>query len=252
LKYIKSNRKQLQKLKKFINVSNTRQNIHFVFVSEWLQNSCESDLGVSILHKHVIPNSIDTDRFSFNMKNPEQRKKILAIRSFNARNYANDILVDVILQLSNKPYFSELSFSIYGEGYLFNNLTKKINQFKNVSLHNYFVPNESIPALHRQHGTFFCFSRLDSQGVSMCEAMSSGLVTFTNNVAAIPEFVEDGASGFVSNNIEEIIKSMDLLYQSSEVFFKISEQGSRSIEQKCGLSIVIPREVNLILQLTNR
>ena len=252
LKYIRGNRHQLKELKKFVTVANQRQEIHFVFVSEWLQTACEEDLNIKISNKHIIPNSIDTERFHFSPKSPEQRKKILTIRSFDARNYANDILVGAILRLSRKDYFNELSFSIYGEGYLFDKLTGEIKHFKNVTLHNHFVPNESIPAIHREHGIFFCFSRLDSQGVSMCEAMSSGLVTVTSRAAAIPEFVKDGESGFLTQNITEIIGCMDKLYQSPDIFARISEQGSRAIMEKCSLSRIIPREVNLIRQLANR
>jgi L-malate glycosyltransferase len=250
--YIRSNQEQLRELKKFIDSANKRQNVHFVFVSEWLKKACEGDVGITISNKHIIPNSIDTDRFHYKRKDPSMRTKILSIRPFTARNYANDILCEVIIRLSKKPYFNELSFSIYGEGYLFNKLTAKIRKFKNVSLFNYFIPNAQIPAIHEQHGTFFCFSRIDSQGVTMCEAMSSGLATFTNRVAAIPEFVEDGISGFLSSSVEEIVETMDALWQSPDIFIKISENGSRQIAKKCSLSTVIPKEVELIQQLTNQ
>lgn len=252
LRYIRSNRHQMKHLRKFLEAANKRSDIHFVFVSKWFQDICEEDLGIRILNKHVIPNSIDTNRFQFIAKPPELRKNILAIRSFNSRKYANDILVDAIMALSKRPYFRELSFSIYGEGYLFDKLTRRISRFENVTLHNHFVPNESIPAIHHEHGVFLCFSRLDSQGVSMCEAMSSGLVTITSKVAAIPEFVEDGYSGFLTGNIGEVVRCMDLLYQSPDLFAKIGEQGSKSISEQCSLSVIIPREVKLILQLVNR
>ena len=45
--------------------------------------------------------------------------------------------------------------------------------------------------MHKKNGIFMVPTRLDSQGVSRDEAMSSGLVPITNNVAAIPEFVDD-------------------------------------------------------------
>ena len=249
IRYIRSNRDQLRHLRNFLEAANQRKDIRFVFVSEWFQNICEKDIGIKILNKVVIPNSIDTNRFQYCTKPPEIRKRILAIRSFNSRKYANDILVDAIVALSRKPYFNELSFSIYGEGYMFAALTKKIRHFQNVHLHNHFVPNESIPAIHKEHGIFLCFSRLDSQGVSMCEAMSSGLVTITSRVAAIPEFVEDDRTGFLTQSKEDIIRCMDMLFHSPEVFSRISAEGSKYIQKKCSLPNVIPQEVNIIHQL---
>ena len=62
--------------------------------------------------------------FEFAQKSKNDRLKILSIRSFNSKNYANDITTKAILELSKKPYFNELSFTICGEGRLWQRTTK--------------------------------------------------------------------------------------------------------------------------------
>ena len=48
--------------------------------------------------------------------------------------------------------------------------------------------------MRADHGVYLCPTRFDTQGVMLGEAMSSGMVTITNPVAAIPEFTDDASS----------------------------------------------------------
>ena len=64
----------------------------------------------------VIHNPIDTNRFSFKKRDIELRKKILSIRTFASRKYANDITVKVILELSKHKEFEDMEFLIAGDG----------------------------------------------------------------------------------------------------------------------------------------
>jgi hypothetical protein len=71
---------------------------------------------------------------------------------------------------------------------------------KNVIIKGTFLDQKSIKALHDQNGVFLAISRQDAQGVSMCEAMSSGLAIISSNNTAIPEFIPDYQGGLLSNN----------------------------------------------------
>ncbi len=63
------------------------------------------------------------------------------------------------LKLSKREFFNDLVFDIY-----------KIN------LHRKFIPNDKISDIHRNSGILLCPSRYDTQGVTLGEAASSGLV----------------------------------------------------------------------------
>lgn len=248
-KYVKNNRKQLSEMKRFIEIANARENIKFVFVSQWIKNAAEIDLGISISRSHVIPNGIDTEQFEYQKKNTSDRLRILLIRSFIARNYSNDLSVDAIIELSKKSFFKDLHFTIYGEGYLFEPLINKVKHFANVEVHNNFVENNRIPSIHKDHGIFLCPSRLDTQGVSMCEAMASGLVPITSPIGGIPEYATDQVSSFQIKTGKEIAEKIEYLYQYPDVFLEMSKEARLEIVNKCNLSTTVAREVELINNL---
>ncbi|EJY1907027.1 hypothetical protein OFV02_001846, partial [Campylobacter jejuni] len=101
------------------------KNIHFVFVSEYFKNESLGDLKVALEPSKytIIHNPIDTSMFDYLPKSPDDRKKILSIRPFTSRKYANDLSIKAILELSKREFFKELEFFIAGDGVLFDELT---------------------------------------------------------------------------------------------------------------------------------
>ena len=55
----------------------------------------------------VIHNPIDTNLFNFDEKDIQQRFKILSIRPYASRKYANDLSVNAVLALSKKDFFKD-------------------------------------------------------------------------------------------------------------------------------------------------
>ena len=90
---------------------------------------------------------------------------------------------------------------------------------------------------------------MDSQGVSRDEAMSSGLVPITTNVAAIPEFV-DNHCGFVvaPESPEAIAEAVARLYYDPELFSKLSVAAAERVRKQCGFAQTIKQEINLVLE----
>ena len=232
--------------RKIIRYSNSNNLVHFVFVSEWLKKISEQDCFSKFKHFSIIPNPIDVEAFSYTEKPVEQRKKILMIRSFSARKYANDIAVNGIIELSKHPSFQEFEFQIFGDGRLFDPLTSKLRDFKNVKINKTFIENRLIPEIQKDFGVFLCPTRQDTHGVSMCEAMSSGLVPVTCNNTAIPEFVQDHQSGLFADNPKEIAKAILELREQPDLFSRISENAASSIREKCGKDQMIKKEIEII------
>lgn len=80
-------------------------NVHFVFVSDYFCREVLADLSVSAPrgNVHIIHNPIDTRLFRFERKSPEQRMKVLSIRPYASRVYANDLMVEAILEPQSGP-----------------------------------------------------------------------------------------------------------------------------------------------------
>jgi glycosyltransferase involved in cell wall biosynthesis len=244
ISYVLQNTIQMRALSAFIKKCN---NCKFIFVSNWMKEIMEKDVGAKIKQYKIIPNPINMDLFRFNEKSVEQRKKILIIRSFDSRKYANDISIKAILKLKEKDYFKDLKFQIYGMGKYFKKLTNPLSGLENVELHEKFLSQSAIAELHREFGIFLCPTRQDSQGVSMCEAMSSGLVPISSNNTAIPEFLNPEAGYLTKNKSSDIVKAIEEMYFNEKLFLKKSFNSNRLIESKCKASKVIEDEMEYIL-----
>lgn len=245
-RYILSNTRQMFRMHQLANISNDKGNIHFIFVSKWMKKITETDTFSNIRYFSLVPNPIDSKQFTYIKKGPEYRKKILLIRSFDSKKYANDVATDAIMHLSTRPFFKDLQFAIYGKGQYFKPLTDKLKQFDNVKVVNEFVENKNIPGIHREYGVFLCPTRQDAQGVSMCEAMSSGLVPVTSNNTAIPEFITDGYNGLLSNSALEMADCLERLYRNEALFEHISANAASSIRTMAGHEVVIANEIALM------
>lgn len=223
--------------------------ISFVNVSLWFQKFIvEPAIDCELANSVVIPNLIDENVFKYREKDPELRKRVLSIRPYASRKYANDQTVRAIIELSKRPFFKDLSFTICGEGPLFDSITRPLRAFANVNLVNSFFTQEEIAELHAEHGIFLSPTRFDSQGVSMGEAASSGLVTLTSDIAAVPEFFahRDDALLAPPENFIALADFIEELYFDQELFERLSKAGSAKMKAKCGTAATVGAESQLI------
>lgn len=240
-----TNNRQLKMMKHLIQYS-SKYNIHFVFVSEWMKNTMLEDTKMQNMKisYSIIPNPIDTKIFKNECKGVEQRKKILSIRPYTSKKYANDITRDVILELSNKEYFYELEFTLIGQGPMFEKITKPLKKFPNVSIKEKFLNHEEIRREHEKHGVYLSPTRQDSQGVSMCEAICSGLVVVTSNNSAIPEFANDDYA-YINDTIQDFVDSIEEITYNSNMF-KIKNKNTVQLSKELDIENIISLEMSLI------
>lgn len=230
-------------------LENPHQNLHLVFVSEYFKDESLGDLGLSLSKDRysIIHNYIDENIFKYQEKSENLRTKILTIRPYHSRTYANDMAVKAVQILSTKPFFKDLEFCFVGDGELFDDTTEPLKEFSNVKIEKKFLTQKEIKSYHDNYGIFLCPTRLDSQGVSRDEAMSSGLVAITTKVAAIPEFV-DNKSGIVvePENPLALAQAIEYLYHNPDAFLKLSKAGSNRVKSQSGFNQTILKEMELI------
>lgn len=224
-------------------------NLELVFVSQYFADEVSEDFGIDLtkVKYDIVHNYIDANMFRYREKHPDQRTKLLSIRPYASRKYANDLTVNAILELSKREFFEKLEFGLYGDGELFDEVTAPLRAFKNVNIHRRFLSHYEISSLHQDYGVFLTPTRMDSQGVSRDEAMSSGLVPITTNVTAIPEFV-DGECGMLVDGEDYIgiANAVETLYRSPELFQKLSKNASQRVARQSGLQQTILKEVEII------
>jgi glycosyltransferase involved in cell wall biosynthesis len=224
-------------------------NLKLVFVSHYFAEEVMEDLGFRLPEDkyQIIHNPIDTDLFYYSPKSAEQRKKILSIRPYASRVYANDLSVATILELSKKPFFPELEFRMIGDGVLFETVLEPLRKFPNVIIERRFLARNEIAKLHKEYGVFLCPSRMDTQGVSRDEAMASGLVPITNSVAAIPEFVDED-SGILSaaDDFKMMVNGIAEMIESPDLFIRKSISAAARVRRQSSKNIVISLEIDII------
>ncbi|NKQ11791.1 FkbM family methyltransferase [Pseudomonas sp. SST3] len=222
--------------------------LKIVFVSHFFAEQVMDDLGFRIPEERyqVIHNPIDTDLFNYVEKPVEQRKKVLSIRPYASAVYANDLSVKAIQLLSTKPWFNELEFRMIGEGPLFEETLKPLENYPNVKIERRFLKRSDIAALHKEYGLFLCPSRMDTQGVSRDEAMASGLVPVTNAVAAIPEFADEGCAILaLEDDFVALAEGIARLVENPQLFNTMSKAAVKRVEQKTAADLIIAKEVQL-------
>jgi glycosyltransferase involved in cell wall biosynthesis/spore maturation protein CgeB len=224
-------------------------NLQMVFVSNQFAEEVMEDLGFRLPdHAYqVIHNPIDTDLFQYRVKHPDLRKKILSIRPYSSTVYANDLSVKAILELSTKECFKDLEFRLIGDGLLFDETVEPLRKFNNICIEKRFLTQGDIALLHQQYGIFLCPSRMDTQGVSRDEAMSSGLVPVTNRAGAIEEFV-DISCGVLAPAEDHLALAdgIEKLANDPDLFLRMSEAASRRVASQSAAGLVIQAELNWI------
>lgn len=223
--------------------------IHFIFVSQYFADEVMEDNHVALRPEQysVIHNCIDTELFRYVPKTAELRKKVLSIKPYASRKYANDITMNAIAALSKESCFRDMEFTLYGSGARFQEDTAALKKFKNVHLHEQFLPQYRIAELHQAHGVLIATTRMDAQGVSRDEAMSSGLVPIASNVTAIPEFVDEDCGILVpGEDPQAVADALKRLYEDPELFLRLSEGAAGRVRRQTSREYTIDRELELI------
>lgn len=224
-------------------------NLHLVFVSRYLAETSLSDLGVNLAPEQysIIHNFIDGELFHYQPKPPEQRWRMLSIRPYASRVYANDLTVKTILALRGTPEFERMEFRLIGDGPLFAETLAPLEGLPNVQTEQRFLTQAEIAALHREYGVFLVPTRMDSQGVSRDEAMASGLVPLTNAVAAIPEFVDsDCAMVAAPDDVSSMVALLLELVRNPSRFERMSAAAAARVRLQCSADVTVSKEALLI------
>ncbi|WP_085665310.1 glycosyltransferase [Pseudomonas sp. B5(2017)] len=227
-------------------------NLKLVFVSRYFAEEVMEDLGFRLPEGQfeIIHNPINTDLFDHREKLAEQRKKVLSIRPYTSKTYANDLTVKAIQSLAGKSWFNDMQFCLIGDGPLFEETLAPLRSYGNVKIQQGFLNHSEIADTHKDYGIFLCPSRMDTQGVSRDEAMSSGLVPVTTAVAAVPEFV-DNTSGYVvePESYEQLAKAIEDMYLNGNTFIEKSKAAAKRVRGQSSAEKMAEREIAVIQNL---
>lgn len=226
---------------------NEMPNVSWVFVSEPLKARSEELLGLSFNRAYVIPNLVDDEMFRYERKDPDLRRKVFLARKFdNVATYAIDIDVACIVELSKRPFFSDMEFDLYGTGGFYDQLVEPLRGFENVHLHRRFLTRSEIAEAHKDHGIALYATRFDSQGVSMGEAAMSGLAVVSSDIEVARAFLpnEQGLLCDVEDPTA-YADAIERLYRDPERFVQAGRACYEKAYRLCRREETVNKEIKL-------
>lgn len=218
-----------------------------IFVSNYMKSVAEHFTGIPAENSRVIHNVVDTNSFVYEAKAASDRLNILSVRNFARRNYATDLIRGTIQLLADEPFFDDLTFSIFGDGQHFDEDTADLVGLPNVSVTRHFLDAQGMASAFKRHGVILIPTRWDSQGMTMGEAMSAGLVPVTNGVAAIPEFADAQCAMLASpEDAGGLADGIARLYREPDLFLSMSVAAAQRARAQCGPQSTVQLELDLL------
>jgi len=184
----------------FLNIFN---NIDVVTTPTAAAKKIIQDVGLK-KQVNVISCGLDIEKFKKNKPGNEifykykinTNKIIFLSASRLDREKRVDVLLEALSMLKDKIDFQ---FIITGRGIDKENL-EKVTLEKNLTdrvVFTDFVPDSELENLYSLSDIFLTASEVELQGLSIMEAMASGLPVVAANSMAIPELVKDGINGYL-------------------------------------------------------
>ncbi len=213
-----------------------------VFVSDWMRRAAERHTAARYGHAVVIPNPIDMGLFRYQWR-ADRLPHGVTIRSLNSRKYGVDLAVRAMTVARGAD------LDVIGTGSLEPGLRRLASRLgAPVRFRPTSIPHAELPSVHGTYGFFVAASRVEAQGVAMCEAMASGLPVIATRVGGIPEFVTHGVSGLLADpgDWRGIGAAVSELVADPAVARRISEGARQAVAETCDAAVIVPRELALL------
>ena len=203
-----------------------------IFVSGWMKNKFEHyvKLDTEMFNHYIIPNNVGKifEEQSYNPNNPKKFDFITIRSNLDGSKYC----VDIVNKLAKEN--PDYTFCVVGKGAFFEH-NEKAN---NITWVNRGLSHEEIPEFLNSARCALMPTRLDAQGVMMCEMATFGIPVLTSDIDICQE-----VSGIFKNmmmfNISDSIDLSDYLTRASEMQYLPKNHSFFSLE-------TVGKEVELI------
>jgi len=164
-----------------------------------------------------LSNGLELDIFSAKEQYTDKVKLLYVGRMSFEKSI--DVIIKSVGILSRE--FPDISMSLVGEGPALKSLkllTKELGLEKNINFYGY-VEHDKLSSIYIDHDIFITASTIETQGISILEAMSSGLPVIGANKLAIPDCVKNNLNGFTTRPFdeEEMARKIKILYLDSKL-----------------------------------
>ncbi len=178
--------------------------VSLIFVSDWMKYMAFDSLNLNkdeerlINNKSFIVNNSVNDIFleKSYIEKDNYEADFVTIRPFDNPKYGVDIVYNIA---KNNPNYT---FHIYGKGEYFN----QVEKLENIKIFEHFIAQKDIPNYLDKYKCALMPTRLDAQGVMMCEIATYGMPIITSDIDICREMLKNFTNvSFVSNDTEKKI-----------------------------------------------
>lgn len=182
---------KLHVLRRFLKSLGTK--MHVVFVSRWMKEEGLKNLKMelpedqySIIYNAAHPMFIDSS-YQAPQVGP---KRLITVRPLDGPKYA----VDLVCALAHKH--PEYQFDVFGKGHYFEHHPPPTN----LTHHARFLTHQELVQTLNQYHAALMPTRLDAQGVMMCEMATFGIPLITSDLPICKEVLSPFEAVFYFNN----------------------------------------------------
>lgn len=212
--------------------------------SDWMKDQIRITFNID--NVYTIPNGIDIDLFSF--KSIEAGKRLIAVRPLGDKVYDIECSIKVLSLLP-----AQYTLDIYGKGKYKEDYEKLIftkGLSARIKIIDNFIDRNKMKKLFHKYDIFISTTRLDTQGITMLEAMSSGLLVAAINNSSKEEFISDMKTGILGNKPKELADKILEVTSSKELFEGITKAGRKSMEE-IDVKLTCKKELKILKEIAD-
>jgi len=179
----------------------------------------------------VIPNGVDTERFSPPETTQEsQTLRLLTVGRLSVTKRV-DILIDTVDILNRQG--CKISFKIVGGGQMLQKLKQIVTEknLENIIEITGRIDAENMPKIYRQNDIFISASKLEGMSNAMLEAMASGLPIIATRCEGVEELIAENGLVVENANAGEIAKAVKKLIDDRQLRNQMSIAARKHAEK---------------------
>jgi glycosyltransferase involved in cell wall biosynthesis len=207
---------------------------HFIAISEDIENFLKSVLPHNLFEVYFLQNAIDVQRFlkpsHFTESKSSANFHLISIGRLD-KNKNHQFLIDVVADLENRNI--PILLTIIGEGAERKNLESKIILLKLESKIKLLGMIDNIETYLNESDVYVHSALTEGFGLTLIEAMASGLPVVTLDGGGNRMLIEQGKNGFLveDNSIKTFSDRIIELVQNNALYHHISKNATEFAHQ---------------------
>lgn len=179
----------------------------------------------------IVSNGVDTKKFRLHRTNQKRTPTIAVIGRLDSSKRV-DVIIKALPKILKKI---RVNLIIVGAGLEMQNLknmTRRLGIEKYVTFKG-FLPEDKVVKIYQRVDLLATASVIETQGLAVLEALSSGLPIVATNAGAIPELIKNGKNGYLfepgdseslANQVIKILSNRSLYEDMSREAIKIAKE----------------------------